>query len=223
MKYESFKKNGFCYPPRAEYKCPAADLNKYDDGTYYASPKYNGMALLVFTNGEELHLYNRHKEYMALLTKNSECDFRGLAQTKNWYVYAGEYLNKGKYGETGVKEKNKFIIWDQLVFDGNYLIGSTLSERLDLLESIFPCQRAVVTDKAMEVYDHLCCTDLHGIYKAPAYLNGFEELYKQVVKVDLYEGLILKKKDSKLEFGTQVLNNHSWQLKVRKPTLNYAF
>lgn len=223
MKYESFKKNGYIYCPRAEYKCPAADLDKYDNGQYIATPKYNGMALNVFTNGEELHLYNRHKENMPLLVKNSQVEFRKLAQTKNWYVFAGEYLNKGKYGETGVKEKDKFIIWDVLVYDGNYLVGSTFSERLDLLESIFPCRRAVVTDKAVEVYDHLCCTDLHNVYKAPAYLGNFTELYKQIVKTDMYEGLILKKKDSKLEFGTQVLNNHSWQIKIRKSTLNYSF
>lgn len=220
LKYDKFK---FVFPPRCEYKCPAGDLAKYDNGTYFGQPKYNGMALLVFTNGEELHLYNRHKEYMALLTKNSECDFRGLAKSKNWYVYAGEYLNKGKYGETGIKEKNKFVIWDVLVWDGQYLVGSTLTERLDLLENIYPCQRAVVGQTGMEVYDHLCCTELNGIYKSPTYTNNFKELYEQIVKTDLYEGLILKKKDSKLEFGTQPLNNHSWQIKIRKQTLNYAF
>lgn len=224
MKYESFKKNGFIYPPRAEYKCPAADLDKYDDGTYFGQPKYNGMALLVFTNGEELHIYNRHKEYMALLTKNSECDFRGLALTKKWYVYAGEYLNKGKYGETGVKEKNKFVMWETLVWDGEYLVGSTLTERLDLLENIYPCQRAIVgQQQGLEVYDHLCCTELNGVYKTPTYTGNWKELYSQIVKVDLYEGLVLKKKDSKLEFGLQELNNHSWQIKCRKVTKNYAF
>jgi ATP-dependent DNA ligase len=223
MKYESFKKNGFIFPPRAEYKCPAAELDKYDDGTYFGQPKYNGMALMVFTNGDELHLYNRHKEYMPLVTKNSEVDFRGLAQSKNWYVYAGEYLNKSKYGETGIKEKDKFVIWDDLVWDGQYLVGSTYTERLDLLENIYPCNRAIVTDKNMEVYDHLCCTNLNRVYKAPTYIGKFAELYQQIVKTDLYEGLVLKKKDSKLEFGLQELNNHSWQIKCRKQTLNYAF
>lgn len=224
MKYESFKKNGYIFPPRPEYKCPAGDLDKYDDGTYLGQPKYNGMALMVFTNGDELHCYNRHKEYMALLSKNSECDFRGMAQSKNWFVYAGEYLNKSKYGETGVKEKNKFVIWDILVWDGNYLIGSTLTERLDLLENVFPCQRAIVGAKTgVEVYDHLCCTNLNGIYKAPTYLNNFTELYKQIVKTDLYEGLVLKKKDSKLTFGMQELNNHDWQIKCRKETKSYQF
>lgn len=223
MKYESFKKNGFIFPPRAEFKCPANNLYKYDDGTYYAQPKYNGMALIAFTNGTELFLYNRHKENMPLLTKNSEVDFRGLAQSKNWFVYTGEYLNKSKYGETGIKEKDKFVIWDILVWDGNYLVGSTYTERLDLLESIYPCQRAIVTGSAIEMYDHLCCTNLNRVYKAPTYIGNFEELYQQIIKTDLYEGLVLKKKNSKLNFGLQELNNHDWQIKCRKETLNYTF
>lgn len=224
LKYESFKKNGFTYPPRCEYKCPAADLNKYDNGQYLAQPKYNGSAAIVFTNGRECLVYNRHRELLALLSNFKEIEFRRLAQSKNWFVYAGEYLNKSKYGETGVKERNKFVIWDILVWDGNYLIGSTLTERLDLLENVFPCQRAIVGAKTgVEMYDHLCCTPLNGIYKAPTYMSNFTELYKQIVKVDLYEGLVLKKKDSKLTFGMQELNNHDWQVKCRKETRNYAF
>ena len=223
MKYESFKKNGYIFPPRPEYKCPAADLDKYDNGQYIAMPKYDGSCCVVFTNGTELEVYNRHKERLSLLSNYKDIDFRGLAQTSNWFVYAGEYLNKSKYGETGVKENNKFVIWDVLVWDGKYLVGSTLTERLDLLESIFPCKRAIVTDKAMEVYDHLCCTTLNGIYKAPAYLGNFEELYKNIVKTQIYEGVVLKKKDSKLGFGMQELNNTDWQLKVRRESKNYAF
>lgn len=223
MIYESFQKNGYIYPPRPEYKCPAADLAKYDNGQYLAQPKYNGTCVPIFTNGDELHVFNRHKERLALLNNYNAIEFRKLAVSKNWYVYVGEYLNKGKYGETGVKEKNKFVIWDVLVWDGKYLVGSTFSERLDLLENIFPCQRVAVSDKGMEAYDHLCCTSLNGIYKAPTYTHNFIELYKQIVKTDLYEGLVLKKKDSKLSFGTQELNNHDWQIKCRKETKIYAF
>lgn len=223
MKYESFKKNGFIFPPRALYKCPAADLDKYDTGEYIGQVKYDGSCCVVFTNGTELEVYNRHKERLSLLSNYKEIDFRGLAQSSNWYVYAGEYLNKSKYGETGAKENNKFVIWDILIWDGKYLVGSTLMERLDLLESIYPCNRAIVTDKAMEVYDHLCCTNLNGIYKAPAYLGNFKELYNQAVKVPLYEGIILKKKDSKLSFGLQEQNNSDWQIKVRRTTKNYQF
>jgi len=215
MKYDKFK---YLYPPRPEYKCPSVDLDKYDNGEYIGQPKYNGSCCIVFTNGKDLEVYNRHKEKLSLLTNYKEIDFRGLAQTNNWYVFAGEYLNKGKLGETGEKERNKFIIWD-----GKHLVGETVQTRLELLEDSFPCQRARVGIEKMEMYDHLCCTELEGIYKAPSYTGNFKKLFTELVKVDMYEGFVLKKKDAKLTFGLQELNNHDWQLKCRKETKLYKF
>lgn len=219
MKYDKFQ---YLYPPRPEYKTPAKDLKKYDTGEYIAQPKYNGSACMIFTNGIDLHIYNRHKQ---LLSKPSpEIEFKKLAKTKKWCVFAGEYLNKGKLGETGVKEKDKFILWDVLVWNGWYLVGETLTERLDILEHNYPCKKSKVgPDGQLELYDHLCCTKYKGIYRAPTYKGNFTQLYKDVIKTDLYEGILLKKKDSKLSFGYQSLNNFDWQIKCRKETKLYDF
>jgi ATP-dependent DNA ligase len=218
MKYNNFK---YLYPPRPEVKIPPSDLDKLDTGQYIAQPKYNGSCCVVFTNGKELHIYNRHKE--PLSKYSSKIDFLNLAANNNWYVYAGEYLNKSKLGETGLNENDKFIIWDVLVWDNEYLIGQTLLNRLRLLEDIYPCERAVVKKSGLEMYEHLCCTEFTGIYKAPTYINNFKPLYDDVVKTDLYEGLVLKKIDSKLSFGFNTLNNQDWQVKCRKETKIYNF
>lgn len=218
MKYTSFK---YIYPPRPEYKIPATDLSKFDTGQYICQPKYNGAACLVFTNGTELHVFNRHKQ--ALTSWSKEIDFLKLAKTKSWYVYAGEYLNKGQLGENGVKEKDKFVIWDVLVWDGEYLVGSSLGSRLTLLENIYPCARAVVKGNRVEIYDHLCCTEFNGIYKAPSYTTGFYNLYQEITKTPLYEGLVLKKIDSKLGYGFNEANNSDWQVKARRETKLYQF
>ncbi len=218
MKYGSFK---YIYPPRPEYKIPDSDLHKFDTGQYICQPKYNGAACLVFTNGTELHVYNRHKQ--ALSSWSKEIDFLKLAKTKNWYVYAGEYLNKGQLGETGVKEKDKYVIWDVLVWDGEYLVGKTLLQRLNLLENIYPCHKAVVKGNTVEIYDHLCCTEFNGIYKAPTYGTFFYDLYHNIVKIPLYEGLVLKKIESKLGYGFNEANNSDWQVKCRIYTKNYQF
>lgn len=217
MKYDQFK---YLYPPRPEYKTPPSSLETYDTGEYIAQPKYNGSACLVFTNGDELHIYNRHKRPLAKYSPFIH--FRELAKTKNWYVYAGEYLNKAKKGEMGDIERDKFVIWDLLVWDGEYLIGKTMEERLMILENIYPCQRAIVSDK-LEMYDHLCCTEHAGIYKAPTYGGGFDILYEELYETELYEGLVLKKKNSKLTYGFQEKNNSDWQIKCRKETKLYNF
>ena len=220
MKYNSFK---YLFPPRPEHKMAAAELPRYDLTTeYVAMPKYNGSACMVFTNGTELHIYNRHKQHFANMPRN--IDFLSLAKSSKWFVYAGEFLNKGQKGETGTKEKDKFVIWDLLVGDGVYLVGKTLEERLELLEQIYPCQRAIVgPDGAIEIYNHLCCTEFQGVYKAPVYTNGFIDLYKELIETELYEGIVLKKLKSRLDFGFQEKNNHDWQIKCRKENKLYNF
>jgi ATP-dependent DNA ligase len=219
MNYQTFN---YIYPPRPEYKIPPQELINYDNGKYIAQPKYNGSCAMVFTNGKDLHVFNRHKEPLTKVSK--EIEFIKLAKTGNWFVYAGEYLNKGKLGEDGMKEKDKFIIWDVIVWDGKYLVGETLQSRLNLLEYIYPCNPAIIDNTGrLELYEHICCTEFKGIYKAPTYNDNFLELYNSIVKTDLYEGLVLKKHNSKLAFSFQQLNNHDWQVKCRKTTKIYNF
>ena len=117
MNYNEFK---YLYPPRPQFKIPPEELDKYDNGEYFASPKLNGTACVVFTNGEQLEVYNRHK--IPLAKYSPFINFRSLSPDGQWYVYAGEYLNKGQKGETGEVERNKFVIWDILVYAGEYLI-----------------------------------------------------------------------------------------------------
>lgn len=211
----------YIYPPRPEFKIPPKDLDNFDNGEYIVQPKYNGTCCIVFTNGQETYVYNRHKALISTYSK--DIDFKELAKSNNWYVYTGEYLNKGKLGENGTKEKDKFVIWDILVWADQYLVGETLLSRINLLEQTFPCQRSKVDSEGLEMYDHLCLTNLNGIYKAPTYLDRFSKLFEDICKTDLYEGLVIKKIDSKLTFGFQELNNHDWQIKCRKPTKVYHF
>ena len=211
----------YIFPPRPEYKIPPKELDTFDTGEYIVQPKYNGTCCIVFTNGTDVYVYNRHKNPMSWY--NPDIDFKGLAQSDQWYVYTGEYLNKGKLGENGIKEKDKFIIWDVLVWADQYLIGDDLLTRINLLEETYPSQRGKIGKDGLEMYEHLCHTNLNGIYKAPTYLNGFSKLFEDISKTDLYEGLVIKKIDSKLSYGFQELNNHDWQIKCRKPTKVYHF
>jgi ATP-dependent DNA ligase len=218
MKYDKFS---YIYPPRPEVKVPPHHLDKFDNGQYVAQPKYNGSCCLVFTNGIETHVYNRHRE--ELKRYSNEIQFSKLALSDKWYVYAGEYLNKSKVGEYGNNENDKYIIWDVLVWNGEHLAGTSLLTRLTLLENEFPCNRAIISNNGLEMYKHLCCTEFKGIYKAPSYMNDFQALYNNIVRTDLYEGLLLKKLDSKLQFGFQQQNNTDWQVKCRKTTKIYHF
>lgn len=210
----------YIYPPRAEVKIPAEDLYKFDDGTFYAQPKYNGSCCVIYLYGNgKCETWNRHKEHIKVFKANVSPIHRG----NGTMVIAGEYLNKNQLGEYQQDLNHKFVIWDILAHDSKWLVGMTTEERLMLLENLYPCQRAVVNTDGLEMYNHLCCTEHEDVYKTPTYLHSFKTLYDELVKTPLYEGLVIKKKDAKLEYAFGEKNNTNWQLKCRKETKNYSF
>ncbi len=222
VRYESYS---YLFPPRPIQTTKHTELGKYDNGQFIAAPKYNGDCSNVFISEKEVIVMNRHKEKMK--GDYSKVDFRGMYDglgCKGWLVISGEFLNKSKKGEDGKLFNLKFIIWDILVYNGDYMIGSTFGYRVELLEKLFPSTKMMVKkDKKMEMYKHLCCTMYNDIYKAPAYYSGFEKLYNDIVNTDIYEGVLLKRIDGKLSYGLNTNNNNSWQIKCRKETKNYQF
>ena len=221
MKYEKFS---YLYPPRPIQTTKHTELGKYDNDEFLAQPKYNGTCCVVFMNEEELIVMNRHKGRIS--TDYSDVDFRGMykgSKSKGWLVLCGEFLNKNKKGEGDKPFNIKFIIWDILVYNSKYLLGTTTIERMKLLEELYPCVKMRVSGRNMESLEHICFTNYNNVYKAPYYLGGFSALYNSLVKTDLYEGLVLKRLDAKLKLGMQEKNNNEWQIKCRKPTKNYEF
>jgi hypothetical protein len=218
MKYDTYQ---YIYPPRAQNKIHPKDIGKYDTGEFVAQPKYNGDCCVVAIWCEEIIISNRHNEVKNHV--HESIDFKALTGIcKGWLVLAGEMLDKAKKDEHGQVIKG-FVIWDILVLNGCYLITSTLRQRIDVLDSIFKTSGMMVGADGIKQYDHLLFTEYSGIYRAPTYSKDFVALYNDLVKTDLYEGVILKKINAKLEVGFSSKNNHSWQLKVRKPTRMYAF
>ena len=218
MRYEKYS---YLFPPRPLQTTKHTELDKYDNGQFIAQPKYNGTCCNVFVSENEIKVMNRHKG--EITSSYNSIDLKGLHRGKGWMVLCGEFLNMNKKGEDGKPFNLKFVIWDILVYEGNYLIGSTIEERLSLLENLYPCYTMTVNADGMLSYKHLCCTKHTNVYKAPSYAGNFKGLYDSIVNTDLYEGLVLKRKDGKLTYGLNENNNNTWQIKCRKPTKNYDF
>jgi ATP-dependent DNA ligase len=214
MKYEGI----YIYPPRPEMKASGGEISRYDNGDYIAQPKYNGDCVILTRRNGKWSIFNRHKEPY---TKCAQIPDMDPLLPRGDFVLAGEYLSKNKTGEHGPMN-NVIILWDVLVWDGLWLINSTVESRLNLLETI-PASRSVVGPGGMEQYDHVLVTAQPRIYRAPAYISGFAQLYADIIKTDLYEGLVLKRRQGRLTPGLVEKNNTSWQLKFRKPSANYNF
>ena len=53
--------------------------------------------------------------------------------------------------------------------------------------------------------------------------KDFLNLYNDMTKHAVYEGLVLKRRDGVLRPGSTEKNNMDWQIKCRKETKNYTF
>jgi ATP-dependent DNA ligase len=210
----------YLYPPRAESAIRADQLDCIGNG-WVAQPKYNGSCAVLFLNGKkEYKIYNR---FGKPLTLQQPLNYTQLNDSDKYMVLCGEYLNKNKRGEGGLPFNHKFIIWDILVWQGRYLVGQTLEERLSLMLRLFGSSRSLVTNDRIIFFKHLHTTTVENVFMAPSYLGDFKSLYYEITETELYEGLVLKKSAARLELGFKEKNNSSWQVKARKETRSYKF
>ena len=210
--YNSYQ---YIYPPRPEAKITPALVSKYDNGEYAGQPKYNGSCAVIFLNDEGFcKIMNRHNESFSKgKIKIEELDLKSLFRGTGFMVLTGELLNKSKIGEDGKVFNQKLIIWDILVFNSEYLVGKTFDERMNLLNNLYPTKN--------KLGNHILDIGIKGVYKAPLYYSAFDNVYNDLIKTDVYEGFVLKRRAAKLEFGLHSANNTKWMIKVRKPTKNY--
>lgn len=211
MKYMNYR---YLYPPRPRNAVNPKDLDFWDNGSLIAQPKLNGSNCVIFTDGEDFFVMNRHKQRLTnFKIDNSELSkiYRGNGE---WMIINGEYMNKSKSDENSNIFNHKLVIFDILAYNGEYLVGSTFSERVDLLNGIY----GEVDSEKNYLY-----SISENMYRVKSYISDFENKFQEFIKVDMLEGLVMKRSNAKLEIGTSELNNVKSQLKCRKPTKNYKF
>lgn len=202
----------YIYPPRIETKLPLTSLNSFDHmDRFLAQVKLNGSSMQVYTNGKEVHTYNRHKEKM--ICKIASEELAALNPYNDWMVLCGEYMNKNKRDEDNKHWNLKYVIWDILVLNGKHLLNTTFEERQQILKNMYP-------DNPVKKYMHQISDNC---FRVESIETRFVDVYSDVTQYDMYEGVVLKDKGNKLSNGTTKNNNSRAQFKVRKPTKNYNF
>jgi hypothetical protein len=205
----------FLYPPRIEYKAQPISLKKFDNGEFIAQPKLDGSNTSVSINENVFLAKERHNTFFA---RPPKFDFLSLYSGFGYMCLAGEYLNKSKKGEDN-KPLIGFCIWDILAYNGQILIGSTIEERLEIIDRLYP----TTSSRSINGINYIFATNTKDIYKVANYSINFSNIYDTISKIDVVEGLVLKRKSGQLEMMTREQNNIGWAIKVRKPTLNYKF
>jgi hypothetical protein len=204
----------YIFPPRPKNAIPDSELNFWDNGSLIAQPKLNGSNCVIFTNGEKSVVMNRHNQRLTNF-QLSDSEIKDIYRgTGGWTILNGEYLNKSKSDETGQSFNHKFVIFDILAFDGEYLVGKTFEERVKLLDELYG---QVESEK-----DYLYKIT-ENVYRVKSYLTNFKDIFDRLTPIDIIEGLVMKRKTARLELGTSENNNTKSQLKCRKATRNYKY
>lgn len=204
----------YVYPPRPKNSIPDTELDFWDNGTLLAQPKLNGSNCLIFTNGTKTVVMNRHGQRLTNF-RLSDVELKDIYRgNSGWIILNGEYLNKNKTDETGESFNHKFVIFDILCFESEYLVGKTFMERVELLNKLYG---ELDSEK-----DYLYKVS-ENVFRVKSYFAKFKKLYDILTPIDMIEGLVLKRKSARLELGTSENNNIKSQLKCRKPTKNYKY
>jgi ATP-dependent DNA ligase len=207
IRYESFQ---YIFPPRPKNPIQSKDLKIWDNDMMVAQPKLNGSNCTVYMDGQNVYVYNRHGQRMSNFDLDKQ-ELQSLYRGKGWMVLNGEYMNKSKKDRFGEIFNNKFCLFDILVFENNYLVGKTFQERINMLNDFYGEPNEILH----------CITP--NVFRIKSFYTEFEKLYNSLVSTDMMEGLVLKRKNAKLEVGSTENNNIKSQIKVRKPTKNYKY
>lgn len=211
MKYDKFI---YLYPPRPKNAISPDDLNFWDNGTLICQPKLNGSNSLIFTNGVKVIVMNRHNQR---LTNVRVTDSEILALYRGnggWMILNCEYMNKSKMDETIKPFNHKFVIFDILCFNGDYLVGKTFEERINLLDTLY--------DKNESEKEYLYNISTN-VYRVKSYRDEFKDFFDKYTPIDMIEGVVLKRANARLEIGSSEMNNVKSQIKCRKVTKNYKY
>ncbi len=213
IKYDRFR---YIYPPRPENASPPSEIDSYDNESMISQAKINGSNAVIFTNGIDVHVMNRHNQRLTNFQITKEEIIKDLYKSTNgnWQVINAEYLNKSKKDEKNQTFNHKLIIFDILTFNSDYLVGKTFGERITLLDELYgkvECEKEYL----YKISDN--------IYRVKSYEGSFKSLYERLTPIDMIEGLVMKRRNAKLELGVSEKNNTKSQIKFRKPTKNYHF
>lgn len=203
----------YIFPPRPKNAIPDTELSFWDNGSLLAQPKLNGSNCVIFTNGEKTIVMNRHNQRLTNFNI-SDNEIKDIYRGEGWMILNGEYMNKSKSDENSQVFNHKFVIFDILGFNGEYLVGKTFEERVILLDEIYG---QVDSDK-----EYLFKVT-ENVYRVKSYTVDFKNIFDKLTPIDMLEGLVMKRKNARLELGTSENNNTRSQLKCRKATKNYKY
>jgi hypothetical protein len=214
VRYEEYQ---YLYPPRPEHAIPPHMINVYERQGFVAQVKKNGTcSVIAVAPDRSLTCMRRHgptvPHKLWTPTAASSRMFRRL-KGKGWYVFVAELLHSKT---PTIKDTN--YLFDLLVDDGEYLVGTTFAQRQERLQALMlplvVSKRPAVMESHYVIDDHLWLARVHT--------KGLKQLFDSLEKHE-DEGIVLKKPNARLDLCFNERANQAWQVKCRKGHKNYGF
>jgi hypothetical protein len=225
------------FPPRPENRIEPVALDYAESQGYWAQVKMHGTCNGVDVSppgyggktGKSLICMPRHgKDHPHKLWAPTDESSRIFKQIPGdgWTATVCELMHSKT---PNIKDTN--YIFDLLVDNGRYLVGTTFPERQEMLKRIFFPLANKVNGKVFETLSHYVIDGYTGdnppikhkgeTWLAKVYTKGFRELFAKLGPE--HEGLVLKNPNAKLEICSRPNSNSGWQIKCRKGTKSYDF
>ncbi len=210
--------NEILYPPRPKNPVHHRHLHSYDNNTYLAQPKLNGDCVVIYLIDDTIKIKDRHKQSFRKSTdelKEICTQLKSIAPNNS--VLVGEWMIKSKKNANNELFNKKLVLHDIIVQNNAHLSNYTFQERYEIL-------KGMLEPEGIESYDpYIFSTGLKDIYLVKSFEHDFKAIYNSLVEIDMYEGLVLKVKNKKLELGFKRDNNSKSMIKFRKPTPNSLY
>jgi len=181
------------YPERPTLSHKSMLSTFFANENWIAEKKYNGSRLQLHLGQEHIEFWNRHGDLFNYEPDKVLKSELVLLQSlvKQPLIFDGELRHNKVRGI-----KHKIVIYDV------FLIGSAFEARREFLETLFRVNAEPI-----------------GI--SEQYLTNFESIFERVIQEEEIEGLVLKRKDGKLNISANKAQDSLWMYKIRKPNANY--
>jgi hypothetical protein len=234
-------KDQYIYPPRPNTAIPRDQLEMFGEMGWIAQLKYNdSRALIKYLPDGNIELWNRHAEkfrsYTApdwLLNELRDLQTALGLSTSEWSLLDGGLLNS-KHEAI----RDTLAIWDILVKNGEYLVGTTYGERYEQLNALTVGQppwyyHPLHKKHEPVVFGHTINHHLFVPGNFPYAEGCWDGLWKLVETVNapyiavgkgpLLEGLVAKDLQGELSRAFREQNNGDWMTRSRVTTGRHAF
>lgn len=201
----------YLYPPRPEAAVTHDLIGMYEKQGWVGQYKKNGTcAVIGIGPGHSFQWMNRHEAELKWSPTDRVAGMLWeIFGSSAWTVLVGELLH------SKVREiRNKIYLFDFIVLEGEYQLGTTFAEREKILKERFEPYIGAESES------HWLANE--DVWLAKTKLGSLSHIFKGMHRPE-DEGLVLKDPKGKLRDCEREKTNGHWQVKVRHPRTNFSW